>query len=152
MKQLDELIYDAICADDDLMDAIGGRVESTCFEVSPEEQDNTPVPYLIVMYDGFQSANTTKDTVWEGDEDSVKASVEIAGVDPKQVHALTRMVRRAVNNYVVGLSDQGETTPELQQGFPVADGIAWDWLKPCYYQHVIYQCNVENDLEDEQEE
>ena len=62
MKQLDELIYDAICADDDLMDAIGGRVESTCFEVSPEEQDNTPVPYLIVTDDGFQNNLGTKKT------------------------------------------------------------------------------------------
>ena len=37
MFKLDELLYNAICADADLMTVIGGRVESTCFEVSPDE-------------------------------------------------------------------------------------------------------------------
>ena len=38
MKQVDELIYDAIRADSDLMTAIKGNVVSTCFEVSPDEK------------------------------------------------------------------------------------------------------------------
>ena len=32
MKSVDEIIYDAICADTALMEAIGSRVVSTCFE------------------------------------------------------------------------------------------------------------------------
>ena len=51
MKQVDEIIYDAIRADSALMEAIGNRVVSTCFEVSPDEKDNTPVPYIIVTDD-----------------------------------------------------------------------------------------------------
>ena len=98
MKQIDELIYDAIRADEGLMTASGGRVVSTCFEVSPDEQDNTPIPYLIVTYDGFQLSQGTKDAVWESDEDSVSASVEIAAESPREVHKLTRMVRRAIDN------------------------------------------------------
>ena len=41
MKELDEILYDALLADEDLMDAPEGRIESTCVEVSPDEQDNT---------------------------------------------------------------------------------------------------------------
>ena len=63
MKQVDEIIYDAICADAALMEAIGNRVVSTCFEVSPTEQDNTPIPYVIVTADGFQNQVGSKDTV-----------------------------------------------------------------------------------------
>ena len=36
------------------MEAIGGRVVSTCFEVSPDEADNTELPNIIVTDDGFQ--------------------------------------------------------------------------------------------------
>ena len=49
MKELDEILYDALLADEDLMDATEGRIESTCFEVSPDEQDNTQLPCIIVM-------------------------------------------------------------------------------------------------------
>ena len=149
MKQLDELIYDAICADDTLMEAIGGRVESTCFEVSPEEQDNTPVPYLIVTDDGFQNSQGTKDTVWEAGEDAVRATVEVAGNDPAEVKRLVGMVRRAVERHMVGLYNEGEATPQLDS--LQSQGIAWDWMKPCYYQHLMYNCTVQN-TEDEQEE
>ena len=152
MKQLDELIYDAICADDDLMDAIGGRVESTCFEVSPEEQDNTPVPYLIVTDDGFQNNLGTKDTIWEGDEDAVRATVEVAGNSPAEVKQLVKMVRRAVENHMVSLCNEGEDTPQLDS--LQSQGIAWDWMKPCYYQHLMYNCTVNSTViaEDESED
>ena len=51
MKQVDEIIYDAICADAALMEYIGNRVVSTCFEVGPDDMDNTPLPCIIVTDD-----------------------------------------------------------------------------------------------------
>ena len=74
MKQVDEIIYDAICADAALMEAIGNRVVSTCFEVSPTEQDNTPLPNIIVTDDGFQNLESTKDELWDGCEGLVHVS------------------------------------------------------------------------------
>ena len=65
MKQLDEIIYDAITADAALMAAIGNRVVSTCFEVPPTEDDNTPLPNIIITDDGFVNQLTTKDMLWE---------------------------------------------------------------------------------------
>ena len=152
MKNLDEIIYLAIKADDALMEAIGGRVESTCFEVSPDEPDNTPVPYLIVTDDGLKSSQPTKDDVWEGDgsDDQVQASVIIAGREPREVQRLTRMVRRAVRSYVCDMCDQGEEIPTLNA--LTASQLSWDWEKPCYYREVNYQCTVPTNFEDEEDE
>ena len=149
MKQVDEIIYDAIKADDDLMAAIGGRVVSTCFEVSPTEADKTPVPNIIVTDDGFQNLIGTKDNVWESGEDTVQASVDIAADSPSEVKRLVRMVRKAVETHMCALYASGEQTPELES--LTSDGIAWDWMKPCYYQKLTYQC-ITNTDEDEQEE
>ena len=138
MKQVDEIIYDAISADEDLMTAIGGRVVSTCFEVSPEEADKTQLPYIIVTDDGFQNQIESKDEGWEGSEDRVQAGVEVAADSPKEVKRLIRMVRQAVVSYIDQMYNEGEDIPELDS--LSSDGLAWDWMKPCYYQRLSYQC------------
>lgn len=138
MKQVDEIIYDAIRADEDLMTAISGHVVSTCFEVSPEEADKTPLPYIIVTDDGFQNQIESKDEGWEGSEDRVQAGVEVAAVSPKEVKRLILMVRKAVVSYIDQMYDEGEDIPELDS--LSSDGLAWDWMKPCYYQRLSYQC------------
>ena len=149
MKQVDEIIYDAISADTDLMTAIGGRVVSTCFEVPPTEDDNTPLPNIIITDDGFQNQTGTKDTVWEASEDRVQVSVDIAASSPNEVKQLVKKVRRAIEAHVVSLYQQGEETPELEN--LTSNGLAWDWMKPCYYQQLAYQCTIKADTEDEQE-
>lgn len=138
MKQVDEIIYDAIRADEELMTAISGHVVSTCFEVSPEEADKTQLPYIIVTDDGFQNQIESKDEGWEGSEDRVQAGVEVAAASPKEVKRLILMVRQAVVNYIDQMYDEGEDIPELDS--LSSDGLAWDWMKPCYYQRLSYQC------------
>ena len=138
MKQVDEIIYDAIRADEELMTAIKGHVVSTCFEVSPTDADNTPLPYIIVTDDGFQNQVESKDDGWEGTEDRVSVGVEVAAESPQDVKRLIRMVRQAVASYIGQMYDDGEDTPELDS--LSSDGLAWDWTKPCYYQRLTYQC------------
>ena len=138
MKQVDEIIYDAIRADEGLMTAISGHVVSTCFEVSPTEADNTPLPYIIVTDDGFQNQVESKDDGWEGTEDRVSVGVEVAAESPQDVKRLIRMVRQAVASYIEQMYDDGEDIPELDS--LSSDGLAWDCTKPCYYQRLTYQC------------
>ena len=138
MKQVDEIIYDAIRADSDLMTEISGHVVSTCFEVSPTDADNTPLPYIIVTDDGFQNQVESKDDGWEGTEDRVSVGVEVAAESPQDVKRLIRMVRQAVASYIGQMYDDGEDIPELDS--LSSDGLAWDWSKPCYYQRLTYQC------------
>ena len=149
MKQVDEIIYDAICADAALMEAIGNRVVSTCFEIPPTDEDNTPLPNIIITFDGFQNQQTTKDCVWEAGEDRVQVGVDVAATSPDEVKALIRKVRRAVEQYVATMYGNGEDIPELES--LSSDGLAWDWMKPCYFQKLTYQCIVKPDTDDEQE-
>lgn len=142
--ELDELFFNALMADAELVQAVGGRIESTCFEVSPDDTDNTQLPNIIITDDGLTNQPTTKDMTWEADEDRVQASVDVAAEDPKQVKRLIRMVRKAITNYIEALDDKGEEIPCLQS--VQTTGVAWDWMKPCYHDVISYQCDVDNKL------
>ena len=145
MVELDEILYNAIKADADLMQAVGGRVASTCFEVAPDEQDNTQLPCIIVTDDGLTNQPTDKDCDWEAEEDRIQASVEVDGRSPREVKELSRLVRRAVAAYVRALADDGDPVPQLEslQG----NGVAWDWMKPCYHTMLTYNCIIECNYE-----
>lgn len=146
MKNVDELIYDAIVADESLMALIGDRVVSTCFQTPPDQLDNTDVPNIIITDDGFTNNVTTKDCVWEGAEDQVQVTVDIAADSPQEVKQIMRKVRKAVEVYMANL---GNDMPEL---ISLSSGeLAWDWMKPCYYKNLIYQCITKADIDDEEE-
>ena len=144
--ELDELFFNALMADAELVLAVGGRIESTCFEVAPDDKDNTQLPNIIITDDGLTNQPTSKDMEWEADEDRVQASVNVAAKNPKQVKQLIRMVRKAIANYIKGMDDKGEEIPYLQS--LQTTGVEWDWMKPCYHSVMIYQCDVENKLYD----
>jgi hypothetical protein len=144
--ELDELFFNALMVDADLVLAVGGRIESTCFEVAPDDKDNTQLPNIIITDDGLTNQPTSKDMEWEADEDRVQASVDVAAKNPKQVKQLIRMVRKAIANYIKGMDDKGEEIPYLQS--LQTTGVEWDWMKPCYHSVMIYQCDVENNLYD----
>ena len=147
--ELDEILYNALVADATLTAYIGGqdRITSTCFEVSPDEADNTPLPCIIVTDDGLQGGDSTKDDMWEPYEDNVQASVEVDAESPKEVKKIIRMVRRAIAVHINTLAAQGKDIPRLQN--VQTNGVAWDWMKPCYHETISYQCIVDNDYDDE---
>ena len=148
--ELDEIFYAALTSDSSVTAIVPKeRIKSTCFEVSPEKNDNPPSPYIIVTYDGFQNQNTTTDDLWEGDEDRVQVSVEVAAVKPNDVKGIIRLVRKSIQTYMTNLYEDRQKTPQLES--LSSDGIAWDWLKPCYYQRLTYQCTTQSDIDDEQE-
>ena len=150
MLRLDEIFYKAITADADLMQAVGGRVKSTCFEVSPEETDNTPLPYIIIIDEGKQPAQTTKDDEWMPNQWRVGAGVEVGAKSPNEVDAMVMKAMKAIANHISTLASQGEEIPCLNEGFPQTQGVSWDWTKPCYFDVAQYQCDVDCN-EDEQE-
>ena len=143
MIALDEILFNALRSDAVLMEDVGGRIVSTCFEVGPEDVDNTPLPCIIVMDDGLQNNPDTKDCEWEAYEDRVTASVEVDAESPKAVKALIRKVRHAIADYIQTLYNEGEEIPKLES--IVSNGIAWDWMKPCYHSTLTYNCIIENE-------
>ena len=142
--ELDELFFNALMADADLVLAVSGRIESTCFEVSPDGEDNTQLPCIIVTDDGLTNNLGTKDTEWESDEDRVQASIEVDAESPKAVKQLLRMVRQAVANHIRAMADNDKEIPCLQS--VQTSGVAWDWMKPCYHETITYTCDVLKDL------
>ena len=154
MKKLNEIIYDAISADETLMAKIayakqtggtGYAIKSTCFEVPPEELDNTPLPNIIITNDGFQAQIFTKDDIWDSDTDTVQATVDIAANSPEEVEQMIDMARKAVNDYIHTMYESGQDIPTLKS--LNSDGVQWDWMKPCYYQKLYYTCDVAVDLD-----
>lgn len=150
MLRLDKIFFDAITADAELMQAVGGRVKSTCFEVSPDEQDNTPLPYILILDEGKQPAQTTKDDEWMPSQWRVGAGIEVGAKSPNEVDALIMKAMKAIAAYISTLADQGEEIPWLNEGFPQTQGVAWDWTKPCYFDVAHYQCDIDYN-DDEQE-
>ena len=141
-KELDEIIYEAIAANETLQTETGGRIQSTCIEVPPTDDDNTPLPYIIIAEEQLQNEQGTKDNVWEGDMDHVAVSVIISANSPADVKRLRRLVRQAIGQHVESLTDAPYLTALT------ADGIAWDWTKPCYYDTLHYQCDMDVQTEE----
>ncbi len=144
MIPLDEILYNAVKADAALMEAIGGRVVSTCFEVSPTEADNTPLPCIIINDDGRQAQPETKDSTWLLGEWKVQANIEVDAESPKDVDRLIEMCNRAVAAYI-GTLDYADI-PQLDS--IQTQGKAWDWMKPCYHDRLIYNVAVYTNYND----
>ena len=143
MIALDEILYNALNADETLMQAVGDRIVSTCFEVGPDEQDNTQLPCIIVTDDGIQNTPDTKDCNWEASEDHVQASVEVDGRSPKEVKQLQQMCRQVIADYIRTMANNDEEIPYLES--LQSNGIAWDWMKPCYHSTLTYNCIIDNE-------
>ena len=142
-KELDEIIYEAITANQTLQTETGGRIHSTCIEVPPTEDDNTPLPYIIIAEEQLQNEQGTKDNVWEGNMDHVAVSVIISANSPADVKRLRRLVRQAIGQHVESLKADAPYLTAL-----TSDGIAWDWTKPCYYDTLHYQCDMDVQTEE----
>ena len=141
--ELDEIIYSAITANETLVSLTGGRIKSTTFEVPPDQEENTPIPYIVIYEEPGQNDQGTKDDVWECGTDAVNVGVEFAGSDPAEVKRLRRLIRKAVDTYV-----KSNETSITNLNAIKWDGIQWFWEKPCHYDTLHYSCDMVNDLND----
>lgn len=139
----DAIFVAAIKSDDELMGAISDRLYGTAIPLPDEDADNVPVPYVIVTFDGLTNDAQTKDCPYEGDFDSVNIGVEVTAASLAALHELTQKVRTVVLGY---MESEDTTVRDYQL---TAGPIQYDQLKPCYWQVLRYQCDVEIIQEDE---
>ena len=156
MKAIDEIIYEALKADEQLTTATDGRVMSTCIEVPPTDADNTPLPYIIVSFDGLTNDVETKDDPFEGDTDHVSIGIEIAARTRIELGVLADRVRKAVHSYCLQAIENNDTLGEVPEDYTFsAQAVNYDSMKPCYWQILNYQCDCDNNViaddDDEQE-
>lgn len=141
----DSIFVDALKSNSTLVESVGGRIYGTAIPLPDEDADNVPVPYLIVTFDGLNNDVDSKDDEMESDTDKVNISIEVVGKTLAKLHELTQAVRDTVRDY---LATNDTDITEYQFG---AQAIQYDSMKPCYWQVLTYQCDVENLMNDEQD-
>ena len=141
----DSIFVDALKSNSTLVESVGGRIYGTAIPMPDEDADNAPVPYLIVTFDGLNNDVDSKDDEMESDTDKVNISIEVVGETLAKLHELTQAVRDTVRDY---LATNDTDITEYQFG---AQAIQYDSMKPCYWQVLTYQCDVENLMNDEQD-
>ena len=121
------------------------RLYGTSIQLPDEDFVNVPVPYVIVTFDGLTNDQGTKDERYESEYDTVNIGVEITAKTLDDLHTLTQMVRDTILSY---LRTNDTAINDYQFA---AQQIQYDSLKPCYWQVLTYQCDVNNTYDDEQE-
>ena len=154
----DSIFIAAIQSNTELMEALGyeapeeeyegrpARLYGTAIPLPDEDADNTPVPYVIITFDGLTNDQGTKDDRYESEYDTVNIGVEVAARNIDELHNLTQMVRDTILSYL-------RTTDTAIQDYNfAAQTIQFDSLKSCYWQVLTYQCDTVNTNDDEQED
>ena len=122
------------------------RLYGTAIGLPDEDADNVPVPYVIVTFEGLTNDQGTKDDRYESDYDTVNIGVTVVGRTLNGLHDLTQMVRDTILSYL-----RTNDTAIMDYNF-AAQQIQYDSLKPCYWQVLTYQCDVENHINDNDDE
>ena len=142
--ELDEIIYAALSADETIVQLTEGRIESTCFEEPPANTGNTSVPNIVIEESTGQNELGTKDTIWESNTDVPSVDITINALSKNEVQQLRRLVRKAISSYIESMTSS----------FPLLRSLSWtgvqyDWTKPCYFDTLHYQCEMDINLEDD---
>lgn len=139
----DKVFYNALRSNADLMTTVGGRIESTTIPVPDEQFLDTPVPYIIITFDGLQNEGFTKDNSFEGNEDKVQVSIEVAANTRDELGDIMQTIRQTVIDYFEGIQKTDVDWPLIPNNYTFSAGaIAYDSMKPCYYQTLTYNCDT----------
>ena len=140
----DKVFYNALRSNAALMERVGGRIESTTIPVPDDQLNNEPVPYIIISFDGLQNEGFTKDNSYEGDTDKVKVSVEVAAQTRDELGEITQAIRDVVIAYFEDTEDHAwDDYDYVPNSYTFsASPVAYDSMKPCYYQTLTYDCDT----------
>jgi len=140
----DKVFYNALRASAALMERVGGRIESTTIPVPDDQLNNEPVPYIIISFDGLQNEGYTKDNSYEGMTDKVKVSVEVAAQTRDELGEITQAIRDTVIAYFEDTEDHAwDDYDYVPNNYTFsASPVAYDSMKPCYYQTLTYDCDT----------
>ena len=150
--ETDSIFIAAISSNAELMAELGrtskkpARLYSTAIPLPDDKADNEPVPFVIVSLDGLTNDQTTKDDPYESDSDQVNIGIMVAASNRAKLATLAKMIRDTVHQYMM----DNETLVEDYQFS--AEAVQYDSLKPCYWQALVYQCDVINQPNNDNDE
>ena len=140
----DKVFYNALRSNVSLMEQVGGRIESTSIPVPDDEFENTPVPYIIITFDGLQNDGFTKDNSFEGNEDKVQVSIEVAAETRDDLGDLMQTIRQTVIDYFEDTDGHAWDDYDLvPKNYTLsATQVVYNPDKPSYEQALAYNCGT----------
>ena len=140
----DKVFYNALRSNAALMTQVGGRIESTSIPVPDEEFENTPVPYIIITFDGLQNEGFTKDNDFEGILDRVQVSIEVAAESRDELGIIMQTIRQTIIEYFEDTESHAwDDYDYIPSNYTfTASAVGYDSMKPCYYQTLTYNCDT----------
>ena len=148
--QTDIIFVAAIKSDTELLKQLAiGDVYNTTIAMPDEDADNAPLPYIIVAEGEVVNNGTTKDD-YEGDTDSVNISITVAARNRNELVKLTNRVRKAVRRFFMNATEEDDYFDMVPLNYHFsAKKVMYDPLKPCHWRELNYQCDVNNDIMDD---
>lgn len=138
----DQIFFEALKSNTELMTTIGNRLYSTAIPLPDEDVDNVPIPYVILTFDGMSNESMTKDG-YEGDTDSVNIGIEITAATRSDLGALANTIRTTIREYFEDIEEDNELVDLVPHDYQLtAQAVQYDSMKPCYWQVLAYQCDV----------
>ena len=139
----DQVFYNALRQNADLMAMVGGRIENTSIPVPDDDLANQPLPYIIITYDGMQNEGFTKDDDYEGNTDKVQIGIEAAASDRETLGDIMQSVRATVKEYFANAEEGSDDYNLVPLCYALkATPVVYDSLVPCYYQSLQYECDT----------
>ena len=140
----DKVFYNALRSNAELMATVGGRIESTSIPVPDEQLDNTPVPYIIITFDGLQNEGHNKDNSFEGETDKVQVGIEVAADSRDDLGEIMQTIRDTIIEYFEDTEGHAwDDYAYIPTNYTLtASAIGYDGDKPCYYQTLTYNCDT----------
>ena len=113
---------------------------------------NEPLPFIVVMFEGIQPTEMTKDDDYDSDTDTVQIGIELVAVNRPQLAVLADTVRRTIKEYFEMLQGadpedldgaDAEMLPLLPTYSQLSGGqVIYDDEKPCYWLVLQYSCET----------
>ena len=153
--QTDVIFVKALRSNQELISQLpAGDVYNTAIALPDEQADNAPVPYVIVSFDGLNTDDSTKDTVYDALTDDVQIGIVVVARTRPKLAELVIAIRNTIRNYFCSViaNPQHEDFALLPNSYTFsANDVKYDADKPCYWQVLTFKCVTEPDQEDEQE-
>jgi len=141
----DKIFYEALKASTTIGEAVDDRIYNTAIP-TPDEEENVPLPYIIITFDGLQNEGFTKDNSYEGENDQVQIGILAAAADRESLGTLMEQIRAQIISYFENYepaTGEEDLTPLIPNNYTLsATPIQFDFLNPCYYQSLNYQCST----------
>lgn len=139
----------ALSANTDLMQQIGGRIYAIAIPLPEPDVANVPVPYIIVSPLDANNNDTNKDNTFEGQYDDMPIEIVFCSKTKEQLAAMAWEIRNTIFKYF--LADVDDDRKDIEYDRPSSTPQIFDETKPCYWMKFTYQCQVKNDLYEDEE-